>query len=148
MKIKFWKLSQGTQYFDSAAVLDSIHNRLVYVHKDTKAKGRSARSQAQDFIEAPLGDYFYLTYGNNGVYLLGQFSGAANLFSSKGAGWLDRPFRQIRSSRLIQRYSGENKWWSPSHDSTFTSVPEADFALFEQHILKPYFGITLSDFGV
>jgi 5-methylcytosine-specific restriction protein B len=88
------------------------------------------------------------THGNHGVYLLGQFSGAANLFSSKEKGWLDRPFRHIRSSRLIQRYSGPDKWWSPSHDSTFTPVPEGEHGLFEEHILKPYFGITLSDFGV
>jgi len=148
MKPKFWKLSQGKLYFDTAAMLDSIHDRLVYVHKATEAKGRTARSQAQDFIEAPVGDYFYLTHGNHGVYLLGQFSGAANLFSSKEKGWLDRPFRHIRSSRLIQRYSGPDKWWSPSHDSTFTPVPEGEHGLFEEHILKPYFGITLSDFGV
>lgn len=148
MKLTFWKLSQGTQFFDSAAILDSLHDRLVYVHKDTRAKGRATKSQAQAFIDAAIGEYFYLTHGNRGIYLLGQFSGAANLFSSKGEGWLDRPFRHVWSSRLIQSYSGPDRWWAPNHDSTFTLVPEKDHALFEQQILNPCFGIALSDFGI
>jgi hypothetical protein len=70
----FWKLSQGTKFFDYDELLQSIEDRLVYVHKDTKAKGISNTPQGQNFADAKIGDYFYLTHGNAGIYLLGQFT--------------------------------------------------------------------------
>lgn len=145
---KFWKLSQGVGHFSYQEMLDSIESGLVYVHQDTKAKAISSKSQALKFIEAPIGDYFYLTHGNNGVYLLGQFSGAANIFSLKGNGWLDRPFRLIRSSIKRDCYKGAHKWWAPSDNSTFTVVPNDELAQFEKEILSPYFEIKLKDFDI
>src|SRR5438093_3217215 len=141
MKPKFWKVSHGTQFFPYQDMLDSIERRLVYVHKDTHAKATSVRSQGQNFLEAPAGDYFYLTHGNNGIYLLGQFSGPANVFSSKGEGWLDRPFRHIKSAVTRDSYSGPKKWWAPSDNSTFMAIPDDEVVLFEEHILQPYFKI-------
>ena len=73
----FWKLSQGTDFFSFEEISDSIENKLVYVHAHTAAKGRSSETQGDQFIEAEIGDYFYLTHGNRGVYLLGQFTGPA-----------------------------------------------------------------------
>ena len=148
MKPKFWKLSQGAAIFTPDQMLDSVAQRLVYVHKDTKAKGTSGQTQADDFITAPIGDYFYLTHGNAGIYVLGQFSGPANLFSTEGDGWLDRPFRVIKSSRSRDSYSGPHKWWAPNDNSTFTAVPESELSLFEEHILQPYFDITLAQYGI
>ncbi len=148
VKPKFWKLSQGKEEFDYADIIESISKSLVYVHNDTGAKGRSAKSQAQDFIDAPIGEYFYLTYGNSGVYLLGQFSGPANIFSKYKEGWLDRKFEFIAPSITNKRYSGEQKWWAPNDNSTFTSVPEEELMLFEKEILDPYFGLNLKEFGV
>ena len=148
MKPKFWKLSHGTEFFTHQALLDAIERKLVYVHKDTHAKGTSPKQQGQNFLEAAVGEYFYLTHGNNGIYLLGQFSGPANIFSAMGAGWLDRPFRYIKSSSTRDRYSGLKKWWAPSDHSTFMSVPDGELAVFEECILKPYFEIALADFGI
>ena len=148
MTPKFWKLSQGTEYFTYDALLDSISDRVVYVHRDTKAKAVSSRTQAQDFIETPIGDYFYLTYGNAGIYVLGQLSGPANVFSTKGEGWLDRPFRHIKSSVTREVYTGPHKWWTPQDNSTFTRVPEGELKVFEESILRPYFGISLAAFGM
>lgn len=148
MKPKFWKLSQGTNQFNYHEILDSIEQRLVYVHKNTGAKGTSYKTQANDFISAEIGDYFYLTYGNNGIYLLGQFSGPANLFSKYGKGWLDRPYRFIKSSINKGSYNGQHKWWSPNDNSTFTRVPDDELALFEKEILIPFFEIRLSDYGM
>lgn len=148
MKPSFWKLSQGTEQFEINEVLDSIEKRLVYVHKNTKAKATSDHTQAEYFVEAPVGDYFYLTYGNRGIFLLGQFSGPANVFSAMGEGWLDRPFRFIRSSISQDRYDGEHKWWTPNDNSTFTRVPDNENKLFEKLILEPFFDIRLRDFGL
>ena len=145
---KFWKLSQGISEFDVNDIIESIDQKLVYVHKNTKAKATSSKTQAQQFIEADIGDYFYLTHGNTGIYLLGQFIGPANLFSSYGEGWLDRPFRFIKPSISIEKYKGAKKWWAPSDNSTFTSVPDDELGVFEENILKPFFGLKLKEFGI
>lgn len=149
MKPKFWKLSQGYNEFSFSDLLTSIEERLVYVHKDTGAKGQSEFTQGEQFITADVGDYFYLAHGNTGgVYLLGQFTGPANYFSSFGNGWLDRPFRIIARAISQESYKGPNKWWTPNHNSTFVQVPESELNMLEELILKPYFDITLKKYGI
>lgn len=144
----FWKLSQGEGHFDFDEILWSIEQRLAYVHKGSKAKGISSRTQIEDFVNAPIGDYFYLTHGNAGVYLLGQLSGPANYFSEYGMGWIDRPFRLVLRSIKEDTYDGLDKWWTPNHNSTFVPIPEDELALFEELIFKPYFGVTLRKYGI
>jgi hypothetical protein len=148
MQPSFWKLSQGTQHFGCSDMLQSIEKRLVYVHRDTAAKGTKSQTQAQDFITAPVGDYFYLTHGNDGVYLLGQFAGPANIFSDYGEGWIDRPFRLIFPSVTKDPYAGAMKWWTPNENSTFTRVPPTELVLFEEYILTPFFNVKLADYGL
>jgi hypothetical protein len=148
MKPKFWKVSHGANYFSHQAVLNAMNDRLVYVHRDTPSKGRSSTTQGADFISAAIGDYFYLTHGNHGIYVLGQFSGPTNILSTMGNGWLDRPYRPIRFSLMTSAYSGPASWWAPNANSTFVAVPDKDIPLFEQQILQPYFGISLANFGI
>lgn len=148
MRPKFWKVSHGAAIFSHEAVLDALHEQLVYVHKDTKPKATLSRSQAEDFVAAPIGNYFYLTHGNEGIYVLGQFSGAANVFSKMGDGWLDRPYRPIKSAISREAYCGPHKWWAPNDNSTFMPVPDDELSAFEEHILKSYFGITLAKFAI
>lgn len=144
----FWKLSHGIEYFSFDEMIKAISNKLVYVHKDTTALGTTSESQAKLFVEAPVGDYFYLTHGNKGIYALGQFVGPANVFSDKGEGWLDRPFRLIKAAEHLSSYDDDKKWWAPNFRSTFALVPDHEHAQFEKNILSPFFGITLSDFGL
>ena len=146
MKPRFWKLSQGD--FSAQDTLLSIEQRLVYVHGQTRAKGVSSVSQGEDFTNALIGDYFYVTHGNKGIYILGQFSGPPNILSARGDGWVDRPFRFIRAAVEVKHYSGPDKWWAPNNNSTFTRVPDHELKLFEDSILWPHFGIRLSEFGV
>jgi hypothetical protein len=148
MKPNFWKLSQGTQFFKFEDMIRSISEGLVYVHRDTKAKGISNTTQADDFINAPIGDYFYLTNGNSGMYLIGQFIGPVNLFSRYGEGWLERPYKFIFPAITVKPYDGVRKWWSPSDNSTFTRVDNNDLSLFESEILQPHFNISLKSFGI
>lgn len=143
----FWKLSQGIEHFSYEDILQSIENRLVYVHKDTLAKGQSSKTQGENFVEAKLGDYFYLTHGNTGIYVLGQFISPVNYFSAWGAGWADRSFRVIARSKKKGHYTGVQKWWAPNDNSTFINVPEDEFSLFEKEILEPFFNISLQDYG-
>jgi len=148
MKLKFWKLSQSPDYFDFQELSSSIENKLVYVHAKTPAKGGSSKTQGDQFIAAEVGDYFYLTHGNKGIYLLGQFTGPANILSSKGKGWTDRPYRVIRTAKPNSGYKGDKKWWSPNENSTFTSVKNSDLIMFENNILIPFFNIKLTDYGI
>lgn len=145
MPVTFWKLSEGKD-FTFEEVIDSINEGLVYVHRWTKPKGAMHKSQAQLFVEAAIGDHFFLTRGNKFVCLLGQFTRLANFISKFGDGWMDRPFRRIRSSLLDKPYSGPKHWWTPNEDSTFVQVPEGQLKVFEEHLLWPYFALTLDDF--
>jgi len=144
----FWKLSQGADLFSFAEIVESIYDRVVYVHKDTGAKGKSSQSQITDFVNAKDGDYFYLTHGNKRVYLLGQFNGPASparpTAHSDYGDWIERPFKLIRPSLLTGSYKGDKKWWAPNDNSTFTKVPDKEVKLFEEAILKPYFDFPLS----
>jgi len=146
MKPIFWKLSQGTELFNYSEMIKSIDDRLVFVHKDTKAKATSNNTQGHEFINAKIGDYFYLTYGNEGIFILGQFISPANFFSEHKEGWMDRQFRLIAHSNKRGSFSGEQKWWTPNDNSTFIKVPVKEYALFEELILEPYFGIKLKDY--
>jgi len=149
MQPKFWKLSQGFDFFTFDEFLKSIEDRLVYVNKDTGAKGMSPSTQGEDFVRAEIGDYFYLTHGNmGGVYLLGQLTGPANFLSIYPDGWVDRPFRIIARAKSQEIYKGQEKWWTPNHRSTFVQVPETELGLFQDLILEPYFSISLKKHGL
>lgn len=124
----------------------SIEQRLGCVHGETRAKGISSTSQGADFINAPVGDYFYLTHGNKGIYIIGQFSGPPNILSARGDGWVDRPFRFIRAAVEVKHYAGPDKWWAPNNNSTFTRALDHELQWFEDSILSPHFGIRLSEF--
>jgi 5-methylcytosine-specific restriction protein B len=156
MKPVFWKLSMGPgtageDFKNLLEVLDWLRQGLVLVHKDTKAKGTSLKSQGQQFIESDrLGEYFYLCHGNEepAVLLLGQFTSPANIFSTRGEGWAERQFRWIKTSTSPKSYKGEQKWWAPNHNSTFIMVPEEELEMFESAILGPYFEFALRDFRI
>lgn len=143
MKPSFWKLSQGGKMFGFDEIVEIIADKLVYIHRDTGAKGTRGTSQAEDFVNAEIGDYFYLTHGNNYIFLFGQFTGPANFFS-KYPRWIDRPFRLISSSDNKDPYSGEERWWTPNHNSTFMRVPDDQLKEFERLILEPYFNLKLT----
>jgi len=148
MQVRFWKLSQGGDDFTAEDTLLSIERRLVYVHGQTGAKGVSSTSQGEDFVNAAIGDYFYLTHSNKGIYIIGQFSGPPNIFCEYREGWVDRPFRFILAATEVKPYTGPDKWWAPNNNSTFTRVPDHELAVFEEFILWPHFGVRLAEFGV
>jgi hypothetical protein len=124
MQTRFWKLSHGSKEFTAQELLQSIEQRLAYIHGNTRRKWASI-SQAEDFINnALIGDYFYLTYGNRGIYIIRAVSWPPNWLSVFGDGWVDRPFRLIREATEVKPYSGPHKRWAPNDRSTFIPVPE------------------------
>jgi hypothetical protein len=130
----FWKLSHGWKEFSFLDMVECIDEKLVYIHRTTAGKGQSSVSQAEEFVNAPIGDYFYLTHGNQGVYLLGQFTGPVNYFTKHSDGWMDRPFRQIQRpvTSLINRLTGRTEM-SDLQKNTLPDRPTLpDFDLVDQ----------------
>jgi hypothetical protein len=144
----FWKLCQGDDHFAVQDIYESIHDHLVYVHKDAGPVGREQYRQGEHFAQAPIGDYFYLSHGLHGIYLLGQFTGPANVFSKRRGGWLDRPFRVIRFANKVEDYAGDEGIWAPQQESGFQRIPERLLPHFEEQILRPYFDLSLTEFDV
>ncbi|WP_157469409.1 hypothetical protein [Gemmata sp. SH-PL17] len=151
----FWKLSMGThagggEFPDLSTVQQHVQEGYVLVWGPTGRKGSSRHTQGELFKDvAKIGDYFYLCHGNQapGVLLLGKFSEPAITKHVHGGRkkWLGRKFERIKDSKLNARYEGAERWWTPDHNSTFVRVPEHDLPGFEADILRPYFGIGLSD---
>jgi hypothetical protein len=156
MQPVFWKVSMGPggkgphpRFKHILEVIDWVRQGLVIVNARTRRMAGSPMTQGEYFVkQAQVGDYFYLCHGNKApsVILLGQFTGPANLLSAYGDGWADRPFRWIRTSINPRRFRGRQKWWAPNFHSTFVEVPYKEFGLFEEAILKPYFGMSLAEF--
>lgn len=147
MEPTFWKLSMGKSIFEFDQILRCIHEGYVAMHKETNPLGTSRTSQAMDFANAAIGDYFYLTHGNEGIYMLGQFTEPVRLFNLKEKDWMERAFKAVKFSDG-SFYEGEQKWWTPNHNSTFYKIPKEEHVLFEKLILKPFFDLKIKDFLV
>lgn len=143
-KPSIWKISHGSISDKNRTIFET--RKVVVVHSTTKAKAKSQVSQGQSFMESiKKGDYFYLCYGNS-IRLLGQFTSDQPVLNPEMQdGWYERTYRVIARSKDISAYKGVDKWWSPNNNSTCIKVEEDNQELFEEVILKPYFGITLNN---
>ena len=143
---RFWKISHGNDCITDAEATTFDKRRVIVVHKDTAAMAKSSVSQGEDFTaNMKKGDFFYMCRGNS-VRLLGRIdTDEVEENPEKQDGWCERSYTVIAESRDKNAYSGEKKWWTPNFNSTCIPVPEADYALFEENILKPYFGVTKED---
>ncbi len=139
-----WKISLGDISTEQRAIFRE--RQVVVVHSSTRAKGVSKISQGQAFMDAiKKGDYFYLCYGNS-IQLLGQFTtDKAVPNPEQEEGWYERAYRVITESKDTSAYTGTDKWWTPNDNSTCIKVNNEDKPLFEELILKPYFGMTLDE---
>ena len=158
MKHAVWKLSMGPhagggEFNTLSKVKKCLRKKeRVVVWQPTGRKGVSRLTQGEWFVEEAKDDaYFYLCHGNEepGIMLLGQFTGPAEPVSSPEwrNDWVGRPYRTVKEAIITKKFDGENKWWTPIHNSTFVKVPEHDLEKFEAVILRPYFNLTLADLG-
>ena len=139
----FWKISHGNDCISEREAASFEKRRVIVVHKDTAAKGKSKVSQGEDFITTmKKGDFFYLCRGNS-IRLLGRIdSDKVNENMDKQNGWCERSYTIIAESRDTSAYTSNKKWWTPNDNSTCISVPESEMKLFEDYILRPYFDVT------
>lgn len=139
----FWKISHGNDCITEAEATAFEKRRVVVVHKDTVAKGKSKVSQGEAFMATmKKGDFFYLCRGNS-IRLLGRIdSDEVEENPEKQDGWCERSYTVIAESRDTSPYTGDKKWWTPNANSTCIAVPDGEMQQFENYILKPYFDIT------
>ena len=139
----FWKISHGTSPITDTEFNCFLERNVIVVDKSTHGQGKSKSSQGEQFAsQMKAGDYFFLCRGNS-IRLLGRL--VNNLVESnpeKQSTWLERQYTVVAVSQDINSYTGPDKWWAPSHNSTCVPVPQSDISQFEAVILKPYFGIT------
>ena len=151
--IRIWKISEGK---DSTGLSDDIKANLILrsavaVHGTTKALGGMSVSQGESFRKRiHKGDYFYLCYASS-IQLLGQFTEdeavpSPEIDQQKGeTGWLERDYEKIAPAMNEAPYTGATKWWTPNGNTTCVEVPADEHGLFEDLILKPYFGMTIAE---
>ncbi|MCM1215528.1 MAG: EVE domain-containing protein [Lachnospiraceae bacterium] len=139
-----WKISHGSISDDNRIKFEG--RQVVVVRSTTKAKAMAKVSQGENFMDSiKKGDYFYLCYGSS-IRLLGQFvADKAVLNPEMADGWYEREYRLIKESKDTSAYKGIQKWWTPNDNSTCIKVESEDKPLFEDSILKPYFGMTLDE---
>lgn len=142
----FWKISHGTDCITDAEAAAFDKRRVVVVHKDTAAKGKTKVSQGEDFVaNMKKGDFFYLCRGNSIRLLCRIDTDDVEENPEKQDGWCERSYTVIAESKDTSAYTGEKKWWTPNDNSTCISVPESEKTLFDEYILKPYFNLTTED---
>ena len=143
-QFSIWKISHGSLSEMERKIL--FDNNLISLYKDTKKLATSKKTQAEQFDEdLSIGDYFYLCYGNE-VVLLGQVDGECELCKVlDNDGWLCRHYTTISLPTTDNRkYTGEDKWWTPNHNSTCVAIPKNNIKVFEKLILKPFFNSSIT----
>lgn len=142
---KLFKLSQGKDFaLEKHKLL--VEKGLVSVHKDTPAMASSSITQGESFINAKIGDYFYLCKGNDFFELIGQFTGEARpsekeLFDDLN--WYVRSFKTIAKFTKKGKYSGQKKWWTPNNNSTFIEISKKELNLANNIIFNPFFSLSV-----
>ena len=147
-----WKISHGTP--STSGISKELRALLaerntVIVNQITSASIGQKISQGDSYMyEIKAGDFFYLCYAGE-IVLLGQFVDNQTkmnqeMFEKWGDdGWIERKYKVIALSQDHEKYTGTKKIWTSNYNSTCVKV--TDNALFEELILKPYFGLTLTD---
>lgn len=152
--MKIWKLSYGRNIFNESQVESCLRERKIILNKGTPGKGSSNKSQFEDFSNSEKYDVVYTCYGNNKILHLGIITDNAvkevnsdSKSALKGfeSDWVYRNYKLLAEAYQNSGYEGsERKWWLPTDNSTYTEVKVQELNLFEEEILKPFFGIDLN----
>ncbi|MCM1578625.1 MAG: AAA family ATPase, partial [Ruminococcus sp.] len=145
-RAKIWKISHAHKRSVKGLLLE---RNLIGIHTHTGPVGISPKTQADWFAQdMRKGDYFYLCYSTEQMVLLGRVKDDVvkrEFLEEDKKEWFLRKYETVIESINPNRYTGKQKGWSPSQNNTTYSVKKADFGLFDQNILIPYFGISLYD---
>lgn len=134
------KISHGKEYFSEYEYDRLIKKQLVCIHSDTNGKGRSAITQYEHFRNAKKGDLFFLCLSNERIDVIGMFIDERPLVDPRDLKWIYRKYDLLLRASDDQAYDKSgSKWWLPGDNSTCVIIPEYEYGLFEEKILKPVF---------
>lgn len=141
---KVFKISHGPGPISDAHYQELLSLNAIVINEATNPIGTSSNSQYNDFMEANIGDYFYLCRGNRRIELVGVIKSEAEICEIQelgSEGWYQRSYNVIAIAAANDGYKGESKkWWLPSFNSTFREIPRSDFSLANREIFIPFFG--------
>jgi len=141
-QMRIWKVSHGLTVISDKEHGECLDLRVVTVHGETAAKGRSSITQGAAFTDPEReGDIFYLCRANQSIELLGVFVGDAQIDKE---GWATRKYKELAKG-IKKGPCSLGTWWAPGNNSTFTEVPVQEFSTFEKDILGPFFGLSLEE---
>lgn len=150
---RIWKISHGNLEFNSRRELRDFlaDNHYVTMCRAT----RKGQGHAFEF-DMRIGDYFYLREEGR-IKLFGRIESDAEIapdevndnfgYESDDDMWLVRKYSAVLYPILTDRYSGNQRKWTPNHNTTLGLVPPEQLSEFEEWIFKPYFGKDLSFFN-
>ncbi|PAT30841.1 hypothetical protein CLI92_14490 [Vandammella animalimorsus] len=133
--LAIWKLSHGS-------LTDAERQQCLDTHLGVMGK-KTGKEQGKKFAEAPMGSLFFLCHGNS-PRLIAQFTSGVEPWPQR-ADWLQRSYRVLKPAQRTDRYTVNSKYWSPQGNTTFWQVGADDLPEFESTLLKPFFGIDLTE---
>lgn len=146
-KSSVFKISMGD--FEREEFDVFLERNIVLVHSKTKAKAISSKTQADYFRdEIQIGDFFYLTHGNNinGITLIARVIsdvGPCELSDYARDGWLQRKYEPIVYSVNQRKYSAKQFWWTPNDVSTCIKIKPTELNIANELLFNPYFKTTI-----
>ena len=91
LDLNIWKLSHGREEFIDEELTGYLENHLAVVHEST---GRGA---GKNFINQPVGTYFFLCHSSDSLQIVGFFTSEA-IPCEKGDGWLQRYYKPLKAA--------------------------------------------------
>ncbi len=148
LRPRIWKISHGDAEFNSEP---DLRQWLEEEHLVTMNRG-TLKKQGERFENGmSVGDYFYLRESGR-IKLFGRIESDASYVPEQVNecfgdvdDWIARKYTVLFWPISDRKYTGELRKWTPNYNSTLGEVPEDELGLFEEWILRPFFGKTLAD---
>ena len=138
----FWKISLEPKNFSPIDLFYFAEKKLIL--------GDATNIYIQPKLaNIRKGDYFYLMYGNSsggqGIQLLGRITTAPQPCDLPNRnGWQQCSYEVIKPTVRANKFYNAQKAWTPYYpDCPIFDVPESELQDFEDHILRPYFGMKI-----
>ena len=148
LRPRIWKISHGDAEFNSEP---DLRQWLEEEHLVTMNRGTLKKQGERFENNMSVGDYFYLRESGR-IKLFGRIDSDASYVPERVNecfddvdGWIARKYTVLFRPIIDRKYTGERRKWTPNYNSTLGEVPEDEEGLFEQWILRPFFGKTLAD---
>lgn len=130
-----WKLLHSSSDFTEEEWQSCLDEHLAVISRDVE--------RHKEFVEAPVGELFYLCHDGSPRRICQFISEAMPYVDDED--WVQRRYRVLQDAVRTDRYAASPKKWSPRGSSIFWPVGLKDLPEFEEHLLKPYFGMDLKE---